>query len=252
MINLKVMYKSIVEDAKREYLRNKETKNKQNRKARKSKPALWPSDLLSCKRKAAYHLINEEQSLKFSDKSLAYMDGGNVAEDATARAIVDVLNGRQNISLKWGCWSGKADFIIGYKTNKPIIIEHKATGEKNFKRSSIPKREHVAQLALYGYLYNKLYGIKPKLILYYVGWGHFADFTLDVQATKISVVGLIDDTFITKNLRINIEKEIEDLEAVFEKTIKENQLPKRLERKSAGCTFMGKPSCQYYYSCWDR
>jgi hypothetical protein len=245
------MYKSIVEEARKQFLTWQEQENKRKRSKVKSKPALWPSDLLSCKRKAAHHLIGSEPTLDFNYQSLSYMDGGNVSEDATARAMEHVYNAKQNVTLRNGVWSGKADFIINFKQADPIIVEHKATGERKFKDSKqLPRREHVAQLSLYGYLYEQIYGVKPKLVLYYKGWGHFADFTLDVQATRINVSGLIDDYFVSKNLRIDIQKEIEDLEWVYRDAMAGKPLPDRLANKNSGCSFMGRPSCSYYYNCY--
>ena len=247
------MYKSIVEEAKKEFLLNQEKVNNQKRAKRKSKPALWPSDLLNCKRKAAHHLIGSEPTLSFSYSSLNYMDGGNVLEDSTARALKHVYNAKQNVTLRNGVWSGKADFIIDFKGKNPVIIEHKATGENKFKdKKQLPKREHVAQLALYGHLYKQLYGVSPELVLYYMGWGCFAEFGLDIKVKKITVTGVIDNTFVTKNLRINIKQEIEDLEQMYKEVMNGRPLPDRLTNKSAGCTFMGKPSCSYYYNCWGN
>ena len=247
------MYESLVETAREIFLKHQELENNKNRQSRNSEPALWPSSLLNCKRKVAHQLLNEPVSLPFSYQSLSYMDGGMVLEDATARALKHVYNAEQNLQLRHGNWSGKVDFVIGHKTSKAVLIEHKATGEGNFKRSgALPKREHVAQLALYGYLYNLKHDIEPELILYYIGWGHYADFTLTVRSNTIGVIGLIDNNFVSRNLRIDIKKEIADLEKVYEQTMKGDPLPPRLQNKSAGCTWAGKPSCPFYYSCYPN
>lgn len=247
------MYKTIVEEARKQFLLNQNKENKQFREKNKSKPSLWPSSLLSCKRKTAHNLIGTESTLDFSYESLSYMDNGNIAEDATARALEYVYNAKQNVPLKNDIWSGKADFIINFGEKNPIIVEHKATGDNNFKKTTtLPKRPHVAQLALYGHLYEELYHVKPKLILYYWAWHSFAEFELNVERTRINAIGVINNNFVTRNLRIDIKREIEDLEKVYRDVQKGLPLPDRLTNKSAGCTYKGNPSCQYYYSCWGN
>jgi hypothetical protein len=207
--------------------------------------------LLGCKRKAAHNLIGTEPTLDFSYKALDYMDSGNVAENATARALDFAYGAEQNVPLKNGVWSGKADFIINFRKDNPIIIEHKATGDNNWKtNTTLPKREHAAQLALYGHLYEELYNVKPELRLYYWAWHNYAEFTLDIEATRIGITGLLDNVFVSRNLRIDIKKEIEELEQVYRDTLAEKPLPDRLTNKSGGCSFRGKPSCSFYFSCY--
>lgn len=251
------MYQSIVKKAEETYLRDKENQNRKKHQERKSKPSLWPSSLLNCKRKVAYQVLGEKPTLEFSDSSLAYMDGGNVLEDNTFKSLEHCYDVKQSLVLKNDIWSGKADFVIDHLTSKAIIIEHKTTGTSKFRdKTQLPKREHVAQLALYGKLYKELFDITPKLILYYKGWGAWAELELTVGINTINVSGIIANyqksIHVSKNMRINLKKEIDDLERLYKTVLNGGKLPNRLTSKSSGCEFMGKPSCSFYYSCWGN
>ena len=251
-----IMFQTKVITARADYLRWKNEQSKKAYQERKSRPSLWPSDLFSCHRKAAYHILEEQHSIPFSDKSLAYMNGGNVIEDDTADALDWYYeNCTQSFVLKNDIWSGKADFVLNHLTKKVTIIEHKATGENKFKEDKqLPKRQHVGQIGLYGRLYQELYSIKPELRLYYYGWGCEAEFDIDVKSKFVKVTGTISNymgkRFVSKTMRINLDSEISTLESMYRTVLDGGELPKRLDKKYKGCEFMGKPSCVYYKSCW--
>ncbi len=116
---------------------------------------------------------------------LDVMQQGSTLEDDTAAALRYVHpNVLTQFPLHNDIWSGYADIVIGHGTNEVTIIEHKCTGEKWFDfKESLPRSNHVCQLWLYGWLYEQMFGIQPKLILYYKSWGAFAEFQLPDQAT---------------------------------------------------------------------
>lgn len=252
------MYESKVIKAKREYLRHKNEEGKKEYQKHKSRPSLWPSDLFSCHRKSAYHVLGEPQSLPFSDDSLAYMRGGVVFEDDTGLALDWYYDKSiQSVVLKNDIWSGKADFVLNHLQPNVTIIEHKATGTNKMKDDKqLPKKEHLAQLGLYGKLYKELYNLNAELILYYIAWGCEAEYDIKVESGYIQVTGIQKyydkETFVSKRMRIDLQKEIDELERMYRNVLEGKPLPPRLDKKYKGCEFKGIPSCQYYHSCWGN
>ena len=222
-------------------------------------PHLWPSDMRSCKRKIALRLRGEKSTVDFEARSLNYMRSGEVMEDETGLALISHY-GEPNVdlqhALKWGVWSGKPDFILyhKHKTEQPIIVEHKATGEKSFWNESLPRWGHVGQLALYNYLYQKLYKVEPRLILYYRGWGRYAELELDIGEKNVTIHGYIDGVADLQVMEYNVKAEIDELEKMYQNvTTDENHpLPDKLRYKKDGCTFFGRPSCPMYYHCYAK
>jgi len=233
------------------------------KRKRTSTPRLYPSDAGSCGRKVMLRVMGATSS-PFPLIAKQAMDNGNAYEDSTLKLLQKKFGEdgiATQVEFKTEYWSGKADFIIGHLSENPIIIEHKATGDKWFDyKESLPQSKHVMQLAMYYHLYLKLYGIKPTLVLYYRAWSQWAEFVLTVdEETNVSwegVVGIMSGGEIDEKTRsaqnvLNINKEVKVLERYY----RLGSLPRRVkevDREDAGCTFKGKPSCQYYAHCWPK
>lgn len=246
---------SIVYTAYDLYLRDKR-KNQNaeyNRKhAKPTAPSLWPTDLGKCHRAAILRVTGTRGDDTFSTRSLDYMNAGTIYEDETANVLRHMYGNRlqDQVELKYLMWSGKADFGIDIGTETPILIEHKVTSEKNWDSDSnteLPKHEHIGQILTYRWLYERLYGVTPRTILFYKAWGNFAEFELLVQENSIQIVSMVNGIGTVKKYEYDVEKEIEDLMLAYNNT---NELPDRLDKKYKGCTFAGKPSCQFYNKCW--
>lgn len=228
------------------------------------KPRLWSSDMGYCPRKALMRITGYEKTIDFSTESKLKMRGGVILEDETGRALQEV-HGEQNVDTQFrfstDIWSGKGDFVLYHGTMLPIIVEHKATGDKwwNYK-GNIPNPAHVGQLWLYGELYREAHGIMPQLILFYRSWGHYAELELTegAQGAGINCVGLMDDkpyeSFVTPHPR-SLRQALESYYATVQwdgTTATCPELPPRLDDMEAGCNFNGKPSCQMYYHCYPE
>lgn len=230
-----IVYPAIVSDLEREPYPPRET-------------ILWGSDMGSCVRKAILRTRAEPVSLPFSASALGYMQAGNMWEAETLRALQKAYPGIvTQLELRTDLWSCKCDFVIGHNTGDPIIVEHKATGDKwwNYK-NGLPKPEHIGQLWLYGNLYTQKFGIVPKLVLFYRSWGHYAEYAIGQDGRNIVAAGEMDGTPVSKVLPIEPDRWKVELEFAFH----ERELPPVLRNPDDGCLFNGKPSCAYYHSCW--
>lgn len=151
------------------------------RPARKETPVLYVSDLGYHPYKTMSRILLGETS-EFDVGTRIKMQYGNAFESETTRALQYAYpNVLTQFPLWNDKWSGYADFVIGHGTDgeRPVIVEHKATGDQWFDyKNSLPRSAHVCQLWMYGWLYEQMYGIRPDLVLYYVAWGSFAEFTL--------------------------------------------------------------------------
>jgi len=168
---------------------------------------------------------------------------GNVMEDETARAL-KAMYGEQlivQLPLRTKCWSGKTDMVIGLESHKPIIIEHKATSDSGIKY--IPRESHVAQIVLYGQLFQEVYDKKPQLLLVYRSWSHYAELEVKDEGDTVSVKGQLDGGAFQKTVPINVTKMREYLEQYFSV----RDLPSY--EKEDECYFAGKPSCQFFAQC---
>jgi hypothetical protein len=123
------------------------------------------------------------------------------------------------------------------------------TGAKhldNDGNTELPRHEHIGQAVLYCWLYEQLYKITPTVVLFYKTWGNFAEFTLSVEAQKVKIESDINGIYNVFYREYDVYNEIETMM----KWYNGDELPPRLEKKYDGCTFMGKPSCNYYSYCW--
>jgi len=124
------------------------------------------------------------------------------------------------------------------------------TSEKNWgtdANTELPKREHVGQALTYRWLYQQIYGVIPKIILYYKAWGNYAEFELNVKPEHVEIISNVNGVISVAKYNYDVEKEIKELMNAYDNP---NELPPKLEKKYLGCTFMNKPSCPYYRNCW--
>ena len=250
---------TIVEEAINKWLiaREKEKVSRRYESKKDDIPSIWPSDMGGCHRKTALRLLDYDSTLPPDYGGLRDMRPGDAIEDETAEALV-WFYGKDNIRLqhilKYKHWSGKPDFILYHKDKEkiPIIIEHKATGEKSFHTdNAIPRRKHIGQLALYGYLYEKKYKVKPELILYYRGWGDFAEIKVKPVGGMVELYGVSNSDPVIKVIDYDVTAEIVALEEMYTRVLSGGTLPDRLPSKADGCSWMGRPSCDFYYHCYE-
>lgn len=246
--------RSIVEDARREWLVNQDQEKRRNRVER-PEPKLYPSELNGCHRKTALRLLGYKPTIDFEAKSLEYMRGGVISEDDTALSLETNIEGcQQNFQLLTEHWSGYADFIINHGLDGDVtIIEHKQTGERHWQEETLPKRDHVGQLVLYYYLYQQLYNKEPKIRLYYKGWGHYAEFQLFIRDKHVVCIGMVDDIPTAVKIKYNVLKEKTQLELLRERILAGDEtLPPKLKYKNMGCSYNGRPNCPFYHHCYPK
>ncbi len=144
---------------------------------------LWVSDLGKNPYSAVKRLLTGELE-PFDYTALMRMDGGNALEAATLRQVAENLERpiRTQVPLFDDIWSGYADLVIGHGTDDVIIYDHKATAGKWWDyKESLPRVTDCCQVWLYGELYNQMYGVKPRLGLYYRGWGTWGEFKIETD-----------------------------------------------------------------------
>ena len=187
---------------------------------RKIQSELWVSDLGSHPAKAMGRILHG-QTPDFGIDTLNKMQLGNVLEADTIEAIQfshpHVLT---QFPLHDDTWSGYADAVVGHLGGGiPTIIEHKATGDKWFDyKESLPRDTHVCQLWLYGWLYEKMYGIQPELRLYYRSWGGWAEFEIlkDEAGDYMVAVGYVNGDLVERQRAIAPNLLRHELEEIFQ------------------------------------
>jgi hypothetical protein len=169
------------------------TDNKTERKPHKE---LWVSDLGMHPYRAMNRLLNGVTD-PLDIPTLEKMQCGSVFEDATLEALRFAYPGAlTQFPLYNNIWSGYADAVLwhGLPSTQPVIIEHKGTSAEWWDyKESLPRSTHVCQLWLYGQLYEEMYGIKPRLILYYRSWKYFAEFEIKEARVGIAAAGIISN-----------------------------------------------------------
>lgn len=141
---------------------------------------LWVSDLGKNPYSAVRRLLTGELE-PFDYTSLMKMDGGNALEAATLRQVAENLGRPMQVQFPLfnDIWSGYADLVIGHGTDNVVIYDHKATAGKWWDyKESLPRATDCCQVWLYGQLYKEMYGIEPRLGLYYRGWGTWGEFKI--------------------------------------------------------------------------
>jgi hypothetical protein len=218
-----------------------------------TKGTLWPTDLGSCKRKTILRVTGNTGDPNFGTRALDYMNTGVIYEEETANALRHVYKERltEQLELKYQMWSGKVDFAIDADTDNPILIEHKVTSEKNWgtdANTELPKHIHIGQVLTYRWLYTQLYGIVPRVFLYYKTFGNYLECELIPEEEdvilKIESNGVLD----VRRYGYNVESEIKELMLAYNSS----ELPPRLDKKYKGCEYRGKPDCQFYKLCWGE
>lgn len=164
--------------------------------ARKESGLLYVSDLGAHPYKAMARILKGETAV-FDTPTRLKMAQGSAYEDVTLQALRYAHRGVQTqFPLYNEMWSGYADFVVGHGTQNVTIIEHKGTGDKWFDyKQSLPRSAHVCQLWMYGYLYEAMYHVKPKLILYYAAWGIQAEFEVFPNGVT-SFAGMVASGFL--------------------------------------------------------
>lgn len=165
-----------------------------NQPKRKLTTDLWVSDLGNHPAKAMARILNGEQE-EFTVEVKEKMQFGNVLEADTAAMLAHNLSSPMiaQFPLYNNIWSGYADLVIDHLSDRVTILEHKVTGDKWWDyKGSLPRAAHVCQLWLYGRLYEENYGIRPRLILYYRAFGHYAELELSEERHRIVAEGIID------------------------------------------------------------
>ena len=120
---------------------------------RKESGLLYVSELGAHPYKALMRILSGETA-EFDTATRIKMEYGNAFESVTGNALQHAHPGVQRNFPLWNeYWSGYADFVIGRHTDRPVIIEHKATGDKWFDyKQSLPRSAHLCQLWMYGRL----------------------------------------------------------------------------------------------------
>lgn len=221
---------------------------------KKAYPKLYPSDAGSCSRAIMLRVLGAKGS-EFPINALEAMDNGVVAEDQTLK-ILQAAVGESNVAtqvvLQTDQWSGKADFVLFHQTEKALIVEHKATGQKWFDyQKKLPEYKHVIQLALYKDIYKTSYGFTPELRLYYRAWTSWAEFVIQPTESSIEITGWVNGEPRQRTLDVSLGSLRNRLEWYW----KRKHLPSRVthaEMENAGCTSKGKPWCRYHDQCWPR
>lgn len=221
---------------------------------KKAYPKLYPSDAGSCSRAIMLRVLGAKGS-EFPVNALEAMDNGVAAEDQTLR-ILQAAIGAENVAtqvvLQTDQWSGKADFVLYHQTEKAVIVEHKATGQKWFDyKSKLPEYKHVIQLALYKDIYKNAYGFTPELRLYYRAWTAWAEFLIIPTDSTIEIKGWVNGEARERTLNVSLKSLKNKLEWYW----KRKHLPSRVkhaEMEDAGCTSKGKPWCRYHDQCWPK
>jgi len=209
---------------------------------------LWVSAIGSCPRSAIFSLLGYKKETEFPISLLEKFRFGNVLEDDTGKALQEKYNKNltDQVILKNKIWSGKCDWGININSQNPILIEHKATGSKYWKMYGTPPNEsHIAQLILYGQLYEELYNAKPTLILYYRAWNNWAELILEDLGNKVKITGQMDGIPYNDEFHINVTERRSYLEKCFDL----RELPPYIEVDE--CKFQGKPSCPFYDKCHE-
>ena len=214
------------------------------RKYKSTSQALWCSDIGSCPRKAMLRVLGYEEERKPPVSLKEKFRFGILFEDDTGRILKEKYGNlfQDQLRLENKIWHGNVDFYL--ELSPPTLIEHKATGSKWWgKYGSPPTESHIAQLILYGQLYEELYDTKPTLILYYRAWNNWAELKLEDLGDRVKITGLMDGETYNDEVFINVSKR----RAYLEKYFASRELPPFVETDE--CYFRGKPSCPFFNRC---
>lgn len=196
-----------------------------------------------------FQFLGYEKETEFPLSLLEKFRFGSVLEDDTGLALRGMYGSKlvKQVVLKDKIWSGKCDWGIRVGKANPVLVEHKTTGSKWWRKYGTPPREsHLAQLVLYGQLYAEKYDVQAKLVLYYRAWSNYAELILRDLGSSVKVQGVMDDEPYEDIVSINVTKRREHLEKYFSL----RELPPY--KKTDDCTFRGKPSCPFFEQCHNE
>ena len=163
-----------------------------NRPKRKKRTELYVSDLGNHPWKFMNRVIHQAET-DFPINVLDIMEQGSVLE---AQVITALQRSHANVMTQFplhnDIWSGYADIVIGHGTDDVLIADIKHTSNAWFDyKSSLPRAAHICQIWMYGYLYREMFGVTPKLKLYYKAWGQYAELDVIVSETSATATGYI-------------------------------------------------------------
>ena len=190
------------------------------RPARRNDGMLWVSDLGRNPYATFRRLLTGELE-PFDYPVQLMMDAGSAIEGYTLRQVAENLerNIRTQFPLFNDVWSGYADLVIGHGTKDVIIYDHKASCGKWWDyKDSLPRSADCCQVWMYGQLYRAMFGIAPRIGLYYRGWGSWAEFEIVDDGTYLQAIGVVTD-----------EKGIEEYEVARERQVSPDLLCDELE-----------------------
>jgi hypothetical protein len=219
--------------------------------ARAQRPArLHPSACGGCPRKA---LLHARKTLATAPDAVARerMRLGTVYEADTAATLRAALGDRltEQVALQTDVWDGTCDFVVDHGTAAPVLIEHKAQGEKWWDyRASLPRAEHLVQLGLYVLLYAQVFGTRPQAVLYYASWGQWAEFAVTVADTHIQAQGVVAGQPRERTEPVALA----DRMAELAQHVVAGTLPPVLAswEQEGHCTRRGQPWCGFYHTCF--
>jgi hypothetical protein len=223
----------------------------QDQQERAQRPErLHPSACGGCPRKALLH-ARKTQATAPDALARERMRLGTLYETDTATALRTALGDRltEQVTLQTDIWDGTCDFVIDHGTDHPVLIEHKAQGDKWWDyREALPRRDHLIQLGLYARLYEQLFDARPQGILYYASWGLWAEFAVTITETSMQAIGSVDGQPRERTAMIDLAALQRDLAAHFTA----GTLPPVLEpeQQEGNCVNRGKVWCGFYDVCF--
>ena len=193
---------------------------------KKPPPHLWVSDLGHHPLQAMNRIVHGIQT-EFAIDVKEKMHLGHVLEPDTITALAYTLgHAIPQFPLHNDIWSGYADLVLGHGSAHPILIEHKATGDKGWDyQHALPCSTHLCQLWLYGQLYAAQFHIKPALVLYYRAWGHYAEFAIEVDEKQVVATGQMDGLKSQRQRRIAPQLLRQELEGYYLAQVLPTDLP---------------------------
>lgn len=156
---------------------------------------LWASDLGKNPYFVAKRLLARQLD-PFDYPTQIKMSNGNALEEITLEQIAQ--NTARPMWTQFPVynelWTGYADVVLGHGSDLVDICDIKATSDKWWDyKGTLPRTGHVLQVWKYGQLYEAMYGVKPRLRLYYRGWGCWAEFEIKAGAAGLACMGHVTD-----------------------------------------------------------
>lgn len=248
----------------------KNVKGEDSMRARVTK--LWASDMGGCPRSIMLRVLGQEKTRDFPPIVKRAMRFGLDKEQETLDTLLAAF-GTSRVSTQMrvsnDVWSGKTDIIIDHGIDGAAIIEVKGIfGNWARNQPELPRLEHLAQLLLYGQLYQELHKMVPALLLFYLGRSASLLFEVSPYQGGIGVCGLLSTrelmeplisyinafAWITDDLvRQHLDVDVDHLRGHLERYYQAALLPPRLPTpEHRRCVWNGEPSCLMYGHCWPE